>query len=199
MNIYQPYFYVIGWTQLNIFYMGIQYGKNSHPSNLWSTYFTSSQYVKQFRQTHGEPDLIWSYPCKNAKEAIDMELRLMGEFDVANSPHWLNKNVGGAIVFDLTVRKKMSKPKSNEMKQKLSQKKAGQTPTLAHRQALSNAIKNKWLDEKYRAKVSNSLKGTKVPEERAKRGGESRKGRVLSPETRAKISASLKRIRAVDP
>ena len=53
-----PYTYLIGWSKLNKYYYGVRYAKNCHPSDLWTKYFTSSKYVKQFREENGEPDII---------------------------------------------------------------------------------------------------------------------------------------------
>ena len=58
---YKPYTYLIGWTKYNVWYYGSETGfktKIANPSNLWKTYFTSSKYVKQYREKYGEPDII---------------------------------------------------------------------------------------------------------------------------------------------
>lgn len=41
-----------------MFYYGVQWKLGCSPSNLWTTYFTSSKHVKAFRAQHGEPDII---------------------------------------------------------------------------------------------------------------------------------------------
>ena len=53
-----PYIYIIGWTKQNTYYLGVQYGKDANPENLWTKYFTSSNYVKDYRNQYGEPDII---------------------------------------------------------------------------------------------------------------------------------------------
>jgi len=58
MNIYKPYTYLIGWTNHNKWYYGVRYSKKCNPSDLWIKYFTSSKKVKEFRELHGEPDII---------------------------------------------------------------------------------------------------------------------------------------------
>jgi len=60
MTIYTPYVYLIGWTKLDKWYYGCSYGKTktAHPSQLWTTYFTSSKIVKNFRKVYGEPDVV---------------------------------------------------------------------------------------------------------------------------------------------
>ena len=41
-----PYFYKIKETTTGRYYVGVQYGATSDPTNLWVTYFTSSKYIK---------------------------------------------------------------------------------------------------------------------------------------------------------
>lgn len=60
--LYQPYTYLIGWSNLHVFYYGCEYANSkdrvANPKNLWVTYFTSSKQVQKFRNEHGEPDII---------------------------------------------------------------------------------------------------------------------------------------------
>ena len=53
-----PFTYLIGWTTKNIWYYGAKYSKGCHPSNLWTTYFTSSNNVHEFVKQFGDPDII---------------------------------------------------------------------------------------------------------------------------------------------
>jgi hypothetical protein len=41
-----PYFYKIKEISTGMYYVGCQYGKSSDPDNLFTTYFTSNQYIK---------------------------------------------------------------------------------------------------------------------------------------------------------
>lgn len=58
-----PYTYLIGWSWLDKWYYGLQHGRNAHPDNLWTTYFTSSPIVRDFRVEHGEPDIVQKARC----------------------------------------------------------------------------------------------------------------------------------------
>ena len=49
----KPYYYVIRHKPSGKLYAGSQYGKNSDPSNLWETYFTSSKLVKELIEKDG--------------------------------------------------------------------------------------------------------------------------------------------------
>lgn len=157
MSIYQPYFYIIGWTEHDTWYQGIQYGQKAHPSNLWNTYFTSSRYVAEFRQEHGEPDVIETLPLGSAEEAIAEEIRYQRECDVLNDPRWLNKNINGGIVFDTEVRKRMSaskkgKPPNNK----------GKPHSQEARAKISAAQKGNPRSNEIRAKISQSLRSNSM-------------------------------------
>lgn len=59
MTIYQPYTYLIGWTKQDKWYYGVRYANKVSPDlDLWKEYFTSSNYVTEFRNLHGEPDVV---------------------------------------------------------------------------------------------------------------------------------------------
>jgi hypothetical protein len=55
----RAYVYGISWTALNRHYIGYRAANKTAPElDLWSEYFTSSEYVEEFRKEHGEPDRI---------------------------------------------------------------------------------------------------------------------------------------------
>lgn len=58
MTIYCPYTYLIGWSSERVFYYGVRFAKGCHPSELWVTYKTSSNVVKNFAKRFGDPDII---------------------------------------------------------------------------------------------------------------------------------------------
>ncbi|WP_449471675.1 NUMOD3 domain-containing DNA-binding protein [Sphingobium chungangianum] len=175
MSIYQPYFYIIGWSQLDRWYVGRRTAKKCHPSDLMVTYFTSSKnYVHPFIEQHGLPDVVWTFPCKTAKEAQANEIRIMREFhNFLPDPRWLNRAIGGLIIFDDEARKRISK-----------------------------AHKGKIVSQSTRAKISAANKGhsawnkgIKMSPETCAAMSQGQKGKKMSPksaETKAKISASNK-------
>lgn len=88
-----PYTYLIGWSKYNKFYYGVQYGKNANPRNLWSTYFTSSKFVKDFRTQFGDPDVIQIRQCFESKdEAKIYESKVLKR--IKNKQKFLNKIFG---------------------------------------------------------------------------------------------------------
>lgn len=95
MNIYTPYTYLIGWSNHNKWYYGVRWGKKCNPSELWISYFTSSKYVKEFREKHGEPDVIDIRKTFNhSKNARLWEHKVLRRLNVTSSDIWLNKSDG---------------------------------------------------------------------------------------------------------
>lgn len=91
-----PYLYLIGWRHLDVWYIGRQTGVNCHPTNLWKSYFTSSKYVKKFREEYGEPDVIecrWVFD--DITECCRAEDRLLMRLNVGfDNKKFLNKRPG---------------------------------------------------------------------------------------------------------
>lgn len=109
---YIPYTYLIGWSFLDKWYYGCQYGNVSitaNPKNLWDTYFTSSKSVKEYREKYGEPDVIQIRKTfNNSQECVNWENEVFKRLGVVNNDKWLNKSGGKQYVFDDEVRLKMS-------------------------------------------------------------------------------------------
>lgn len=90
--IYTPYTYLIGWTKQNIWYYGVRFGKNCHPNDLWNPYKTSSKYVKEFIELHGDPDVIQIRKTfKDGESAQIWEERVLTKINVVERKDFLNK------------------------------------------------------------------------------------------------------------
>lgn len=111
MTIYQPYTYLIGWTKQDKWYYGVRYANRVSPEfDLWKVYFTSSNYVTEFRKMHGEPDVVTIDKIfDDVDSAVAYETQYLVENEVLGNTKWLNKNAAGAIVIDEDVRAKMQK------------------------------------------------------------------------------------------
>jgi hypothetical protein len=97
-----PYTYLIGWSELNIWYYGCQYAKDCCPNNFWVTYFTSSKYVSEFVAKHGDPDIKQIRKVFNDSEYLirvekcrAWEDKVIKKLGAVKSPHWLNKANNG--------------------------------------------------------------------------------------------------------
>lgn len=102
-----PYTYLIGWSKLDKWYYGVEYGIKkipcANPKNLWNTYFTSSKIVEYFRECHGEPDVVsirkvFSFGTDEEKmiNAINWEKRVLSKIDITKNK-WINGRIGGDV------------------------------------------------------------------------------------------------------
>ncbi|MFA6198909.1 MAG: hypothetical protein WC679_00715 [Bacteroidales bacterium] len=93
---FKPYTYLIGWSTLNKFYYGVQYGTKANPDNLWNSYFTSSKYVKEYREFYGEPDIIQVRKTFDSSEkARRFEVKVIKQLLKNDKTKWLNIAVNG--------------------------------------------------------------------------------------------------------
>lgn len=93
-----PYTYLIGWSQHNKWYYGVRFVDGCDPSDLWESYFTSSKYVKQFREDNGEPDIIQIRKTFSDKESARLyESNVLKRLHVVNNDKWLNRTDNKAI------------------------------------------------------------------------------------------------------
>lgn len=129
-----PYVYLLTWP--TAFYIGARWADGCDPSDLWVTYFSSSQYVKAHRASHGEPVVTLLGKFATAEETLLFENTYIVMFGGPDNPHCLNKHVFGRWnPKDPAIRAKQSlaakgKPKSPEHVEKMRQTKFGNTNRL---------------------------------------------------------------------
>lgn len=110
--LHTPYTYLIGWSDLNTYYYGVRYAVGCHPSDLFVTYFTSSDRVFELQEKHGSPDIIQvRRTFETQKSAITWETKVLRRINVHVDKQWLNQNVAGAILHTEDVRRRMSEAK----------------------------------------------------------------------------------------
>lgn len=86
------YTYLIGWSKQKKWYYGVRFSKNSNPNDLWVNYFTSSKYVKKFREENGEPDIIQVRKIfESSEKARKWESKVIKKVNAVKSNYWLNK------------------------------------------------------------------------------------------------------------
>ena len=212
-NIYQPYTYLIGWSNLNTYYYGVRYAKNCCPSELWVTYFTSSKHVKNFVLEHGDPDVIHIRKVFDCREdAIGWENKVLKRIKVVNDDRFLNKTDNKAISYE-SVLKGCRKKKSDITRQRMSEYQKGRTKSEEHCRRISESKKGttyapEILEKKKDAmnrpevkeklsKVGKTLKGDKNPfygkthnEETRKRISQNRKGKSRGNEVPVTIDGT---------
>ena len=162
MSIYEPFVYLVGWSELDLFYYGARYRKKTTPADLWTKYFTSSKEVAKLRKTNGEPDVIQvRRTFISADEARDWEHKVLRRLDVVKNSKFLNKTTGRCPTF------------------------AGGHHTAEH----IAKLKNKKFTEEHKAKIRAGLVGKIVLSDRQRAIiSESNRLRGCKPETRAKLA-----------
>lgn len=131
-----PYTYLIGWSKLNLWYYGSRYTNSvrgiANPSDLWTTYFTSSKLVKEVREKHGEPDVVQIRKTfKTAEEATTWEAKVCNRMDVKNDLKFLNMHNGDGKFSNAGIIP------SEETRAKIAATKIGKTHTAEVRKKLS--------------------------------------------------------------
>lgn len=213
--MYQPYTYLIGWSEHDIWYYGCEYGsltKTAHPNNLWTSYFTSSEIVAVKRRVLGEPDVIKvDHICVTTEEARRLEISFLTSVNAAANAHWLNEHNGGSSGFVCSghhqeTRKKMSlshmgKSKSDTHRKNISEglkgntKWLGKTHSEATKQKMSEAAKKRGRSAEHCASLSRANKGKTLSDATKAKMSSARTGMKRSEETKAKISAASRAYR----
>lgn len=117
---YMPYTYIIGWRSLKVYYYGAEFGslsKVANPKNLWTTYFTSSKLVKDYRSKYGEPDIIRIHKTfLNGEDAALFESNFLCRINAASRSNWLNMHnsngnvqlIDSVVITDGTLEKSIN-------------------------------------------------------------------------------------------
>lgn len=150
MENMKPYTYYIGWSAIGKYYYGVKYGFDADPNTFWKNYFTSSKYVKEIREKHGEPDIVQiRRTFDTPQEAILWENKVLHRLDAIHKPQWLNKHNGKALYHDEEVRAKQSRALK------------GQKRTKEQRENNRRAQLGKKLSQKHKDKIAKANKGRK--------------------------------------
>lgn len=170
------YCYLIGWTQHNKWYYGRRTATGCRPEELWVSYFTSSNYVKQFRELHGEPDVIEiRREFSNAQQCALWESRVLSRLDAAHNDRWLNAKNGDAEWHTsgipnspnkrLNIQKGIQRWKQNTdpiLLAELQSKRieaaravtTGVAKSIEHRERISSSLRGRSLSPEHRANLS---------------------------------------------
>ncbi|MFA6199159.1 MAG: NUMOD3 domain-containing DNA-binding protein [Bacteroidales bacterium] len=168
---FKPYTYLIGWSSLNKFYYGVQYNKKANPSNLWTTYFTSSKYVKEFRELYGEPDIVQIRKTFETKEkAIQWEFKVIQRLNIVRSKQWLNRSLAGQKFYNSIGLRGQNNPNF------------GKIFSEETRLKMSISGKNRIFSEEHKNKISITKCGQNNP----------MFGKIHTEKTKQRISISAK-------
>lgn len=181
----KSYNYLIGWRNLDKWYYGCRTANRLPPAeDLWSEYFTSSEYVKEMRRTHGEPDTIRVVrEFDNHSEALLYETRFIKRVRAVKNQRWLNRGCCGEDFYNSTPWNK-GLPRTPEVKEKIRQANLGKTVPNETRRKQSEALKGRTQSVTHIQNRMISLKGR----------NKGFSGKKHSEETKQKIrEARLKR------
>ena len=139
MTIYSPYVYSIIFinpeTQLKEYYIGARYANSkyngiAHPSDLFKSYFTSSNIMLDYIKKYG----IEHFHCKvrkvfkTKKETMVYEKKLLTKLNAKNRQDFINRSNGGLSYYSHVL--------SEETKRKMSVAKKGKKFTEEHKNKL---------------------------------------------------------------
>ena len=128
MTIYEPYTYLIGWTQHNKWYYGVRFSKKCNPNELWKTYFTSSKYVKDFRKKYGPPDIIQIRKVFASADAARIwEHKVLKRLRAKDLDKWINLSDSKAIYNDPIKRVLIGKKISQNLPKAMNEKRKSKT------------------------------------------------------------------------
>lgn len=85
--------YLLGWKKFEKYYYGVRYGKDAFPDSLGTTYWSSSQYVKEFITKNGLPDIVEIRKIFiSGLDARIWEMKVLKKMKVISSEKWLNQS-----------------------------------------------------------------------------------------------------------
>jgi methionine synthase I (cobalamin-dependent) len=179
--MHQPFTYLIKHIPTGKVYYGLRYAKKCNPSDLWTTYFTSSYDVKKLIEQDGKDAFLFEVrkTFTDIKHAIEWEKRVLRRMKVIKRADFINRNIPGSSMFAHSeeTKEKMRKPKPVGFGEKLKGNKhatvtKGIPKTKEHAENISKGKKGK-----------APFKGKEHP----------RYGKKKSEQEILKMSASLKK------
>lgn len=148
-----PYTYLIGWSELDLWYYGVRYAKECSPDDLWKRYFTSSKYVSEMRKVQGEPDVIRvARVFKTREQACKHELKFLTRVGVPGNRRFLNRARNDSYHAVHTGMTGMTHTAESKKLMSLAQKLAWETKDTSY-----------LLSHEYKAKLAAAAKKPKDP------------------------------------
>jgi len=145
------YTYLLGWSDINKFYYGVRFAKNSCPNELCKTYFSSSKHVKKIINEHGIPNIIKVRKLFSSVDCARIwEHKVLRRLNVIKKDKWINKtdNISISLQSSMFVH-------TEEIRKKKS---------LSHIGKKHSEETKKRISESQKGKPRNYLKGKKRPE-----------------------------------
>jgi hypothetical protein len=165
-----PYTYLLTHIPTNTHYYGVRYKKGCHPTDFWTTYFTSSEHVAKLINQYGVDSFAFQIRklFTNSMDARKWETNVLRRIDAVNRPDFINRTdsdirffhdpnfkwYNNGVINTLSV----SHPSSDWVLGRLNQK-----PTTLGRKYYNNGVTQKILVSKPESEwVSGMLPKRKV-------------------------------------
>ena len=197
-----PYLYFLKHYPTGRMYIGVQYGVKADPSNLWNSYFSSSEHVLSLLELDG-PDAFYYKVRKifeDKEQCIKYETRLLKKLGAADRTDFFNQHNN-----DIEMVRKYKKPRSkmmwitNEVFDRMVL--ITEAIPFGWRKGRVNGIRNGPRSDDFKKKMSDIKKGVPLSEEHKRnlqgliRG---MAGKKHSDDTKHKMSVSKKGIKFSD-
>jgi len=123
-----PYTYIVTHIPSGKKYYGSRYAKNCHPTDLWKTYFTSSQIVKNLITQDGVTSfsVVVRKTFTNVQDCRRWETMFLNKINARDNNKWINSHNGGADFYNISLasditkqrmsKSRLGKPKSQSMR-----------------------------------------------------------------------------------
>ena len=133
-NIYIPYTYLLFHKKSRTFYYGSRTAKNCHPSDLFESYFSSSNVVKSIIKKEGKDAFLFRVDktFETAEETLDYEYDVLERYKAGTNERFLNlTHSKSGCMWTPEVRKKASETHKRRVREGTHKTafKKGQAPT----------------------------------------------------------------------
>lgn len=182
----EPFVYILKHQGSGKRYCGVKFSKGCKPSDLLTTYFTSSKVVKRMMD-EGEVFLIEKViPCTDKNEAIELEEFILIEANAPLSDDWFNLSVGRAINPEAVRATCLEKYGVDNWVQSVeglqwakdrmigNQYTKGQKRSDETKHKMSIAFTGRVFSDEHREKIRQNRLGSKASDETKKKLSESR-------------------------
>lgn len=191
-----PYTYLIGWTAHNTWYYGVRWASKCDPSDLWTRYFTSSNYVSEKRAEWGEPDVIKiRKKFRLGVDARHWEERLLRRIKAVGSSKWLNKGNGG--------KEFRRPPLSEETRQRMSIMRkgipSGKVMSASEKEKLRASKLGVPRSAETKAKLRAANLGKRLNADSIAKAAAKNTGKTRSEETKERMRLAWERRRLATP
>ena len=111
----KSYTYAIGWSKTNVWYYGVRYSSKMYVGDIWKTYFTSSNTVKEYVKMYGNPDIIKvTRVFETVDDGIAHETKFLNKVKAWTNPFFLNCHNAPAFPWKSFDKNSMHIPKVKE-------------------------------------------------------------------------------------